>query len=192
MHAGGEKVRKILLFAVLLLTLTLLPTVPIAAKKPPPTEERYYVTFTGPDITSETLELMSQSARGKGGKHLAFLTPQGKKSDLDFVGDVWEDWKDPHEGNPHVGGIRLSIDLKFNEVGMVYFFDHVHEPYLDFWRLISRDERRHAIGEWIPGEGKDEGIARFSDARFEIWKYSDQGNTTILYLTFDVTIEPKP
>jgi hypothetical protein len=183
---------------MLLLTLTLLPTVPIAAKKPPPTEERYYVTFTGPDITSDRLELMSRGTHGKGGKSLGLLTPQtslhpGKDctptveyTNLTFFGDVWGFW-----AGDHVGKISIGIDLKFNEVGMVYFFDYEHDP-LDFWRLISRDERRNAIGEWIPGEGKDEGIARFSDARFEIWKYSDQGDTTILYLTFDVTIEPKP
>ncbi len=183
MHAGGEKVRKILLFAVLLLTLTLLPTVPIAAKKkppgPPPTEERYYVTFTGPDITSDRLELMSQSARGKGGKHLALYTPSGEHSTLTFIGDVWGGWE-----GPHVGGIRLSIDLKFKEAGMVYFFDHVHEPSLDFWRLINTDEGK---GEWIADEGK----LHFENDPFEIWKYSNQGDITTLYLTFDVTIEPK-
>lgn len=183
--------RKILLFAGLLLTLTLLPTVPIVAKKPPPTEETYYVTFTGPDIESDRLELMSSGAHGKGGKHLALLTPQtclhpGKQctplveySNLTFIGDVWGVW----EGY-HVGKIRLSIDLNFKEVDMIYFFDYEHEP-LDFWRLKSTDEGK---GEWMPDEGK----VCFSDDPFEIWLYSEQGVTTTLWLTFDVTIEPKP
>lgn len=192
MHAGGEKVRKILLFAVLLLTLTLLPTVPIVAKKPPPTEERYYVTFDGPDITSEPLELMSQSACGKGGKHLALLTPQtclhpGKQctpiveyTNLTFVGvDVWNGWTTPA---PHVGKIRLSINLQFNEVDMIYFFDYEHDP-LDFWRLINTDD----------GKGKliqdDAGMkVHFENDPFEIWLYSNQGDITTLYLTFNVTI----
>ena len=184
--------KKILLFAVLLLTLTLLPTVPIVAEKPshppgqgkPPREERYYnVTFTG-DIIAGPLELMSQSARGKGGKHLALLTPQGEDTILTFVGDVWKDWA----GTTHDdGNIRLSINLKFNEVGIIYFFDYEHGP-LDFWRLKSTDGRIHTIGEWI----SDEGIARFDGDPFEIWKYSAQGDITRLDLTFNVTIKPKP
>lgn len=182
--------KKMLLFTVLLLTLTLLPTVPIVAKKPPSTEERYCVTFDGPDITSETLELMSQSAGGKGGKHLALLTPQtclhpGKQcspiveyTNLTFVGvDVWNGWTTPA---PHVGKIRLSINLQFNEVDMIYFFDYEDEP-LDFWRLKSTDEGK---GEWISDEGK----VRFVDDPFEIWLYSEQGITTTLRLTFDVII----
>lgn len=188
--------KKMLLFAVLLLTLTLLPTVPIVAKKPPhtpgpappPKGEIYLVTFTGPDIISgyhtipepETLELMSSGARGKGGKHLAVYTPQGEYSTLTFIEDVdWGVWE-----GPHVGKIRLSIDLKFKEVDMIYFFDYEHEP-LDFWRLKSTDEGK---GEWIPDKGK----VCFSDDPFEIWLYSEQGVTTTLWLTFDVTIEPKP
>lgn len=172
---------------MLLLTLTLLSTVPILAKKPPdtpgpgppPKGETYIVTFTGPHITSSQLELMSSGPSGKGGKYLALYTPSGERSSLTFVGEFWENWAGSHEG-----GLRLSIDFKFKDVDMVYFFDHEYEP-LNFWRLKSADEGQ---GDWIAYEGR----VSFSDDPFEIWRYSNQGDITTLHLTFDVTVEPKP
>ncbi len=176
--------RKILLFAVLLLTLTLLPTVPIVAKKPPhtpgpgppPTEEAYYVTFNGPDITSDQHELMRRRAHG--GKHRDLINFPGDKSALTFMGDVWEDWEGLQEGK-----LGIWIDLKTKKAGMSYQFEITHEPFLDFWTLESTYE---GIGELISdGAGMQ---VDFVDDPFEIWRYSDQGVIYTLSLTFSVTI----
>ena len=176
--------RKILLFAVLLLTLTLLPTVPVAAKKPadkpgpgpPPTEEAYYVTFTCDDITSDELELMRRRAHG--GKHLDLITFPGEYSTLNFIGDVWGDLQGSHDGK-----LGIWVDLKTKKVGMSYQFDFAQEP-LDFWVLESTYEGR---GDWISDDGSVQ--VHFDDDLFEIWRYSEQDITYTRRLTFSVTIE---
>jgi len=175
--------KKILLFAVLLLTLTLLPTVSIVAKKPhppgdgkPPREEAYYVTIYGDDITSDKHKLMRRRAHG--GKHRDLINFPGEYSYLTFIGDdLWGVWKGSHKGK-----LGIWIDLKTKKVGMSYQFDFTHEP-LNFWVLESTYE---GIGEWIP---YDAGMqVDFYDDPFELWQYRDQGDITTLRLTFSVTI----
>jgi hypothetical protein len=108
---GADKMRrKAFLFSVLLLILMAMSIVPAAAVGPPPTDEEYIVEFLGDDIRSDEILMMGRRARG--GKH------------LDLIDTEWAFLTFPWDNvNDHEGHLILYINLKTNQVEMIYDFD---------------------------------------------------------------------
>ncbi len=115
--------RTLLISIALILTLTLLPTTPIAALKPKP-EETAQVTFSG-DITSDVLTLDVY----RSGKLVVVTGP----ADFTFEIDLGN-FTGPQEGN-----LGIRIDKRTGEADIIYSFDRyktgeVDERYVGWFK----------------------------------------------------------
>jgi len=133
---------------MLLLTLTLLPTAPIAAPGPKP-KEKAEVRFNGPDITSEWL------IWDVGYTKLVIVYGD---ADLTFVNP--EDFAGPQEGK---GGVRINKRTGETEI-IINFGKYETGPYKG-WPRYQLD----GSGEWS-GVSIPYGTITASDGSFTIYE----------------------
>jgi hypothetical protein len=179
--------RVLLISLALILTLTLLPTTPIAALKPKP-EETAQVTFSG-DITSGVLTLDVY----RSGKLVVVTGPAG----FTFKGNLGN-FTGSQEGN-----LGIRIDKRTGEADIIYSFDRYEPNDVDERYVGWLKYQLEGPGTWS-GESTPYGTIDVDGDTFTIYqmnytsgsKKNGKGATLVTYekvwsgsVSFNVTID---